>query len=53
MRHSTRYATVLLTAAHGAAGLEASGLLATDKWHTTADELVNTVLSTIGLGVAG
>ncbi|AKS32618.1 TetR/AcrR family transcriptional regulator [Mycolicibacterium goodii] len=44
---ASRHAAVLLTAAHGAAGLEASGLLETDKWHTTADELVDTLLATI------
>ena len=32
---AARYAAVLLTGVHGAAGLEASGLLSTDKWHTT------------------
>jgi AcrR family transcriptional regulator len=35
-----RYAALLLTAVHGAAGLESSGLLHTDKWQTTADELI-------------
>jgi AcrR family transcriptional regulator len=39
------YAAVLLTAAHGAAGLEMSGLLRTDKWHTTAEELIDTVVA--------
>lgn len=43
-----RYAAILLTAVHGAAGLEASGLLDTDKWHTTADELVDSMIATIG-----
>ncbi|WP_123024408.1 TetR/AcrR family transcriptional regulator [Mycolicibacterium stellerae] len=42
-----RYATVLLTGVHGAAGLESSGLLHTDKWHTTAEELIDTLLATI------
>jgi AcrR family transcriptional regulator len=36
-----RYAAMLLTGAHGAAGLDTSGLLSTDKWHTTAEELVD------------
>lgn len=45
---ATRYAAILLTAVHGAAGLEASGLLDTDKWHTTADELIDTMIATIG-----
>jgi AcrR family transcriptional regulator len=47
----SRNSAVLLTAAHGAAGLESSGLLRTDKWHTTADELIDTLLATIGLPV--
>jgi len=40
-----RYAAILLTAAHGAAGLETSGLLDTDKWHTTADELIDSLIA--------
>ncbi|MCV7334128.1 TetR/AcrR family transcriptional regulator [Mycobacterium senegalense] len=44
---ASRHAAILLTAAHGASGLEASGLLDTDKWHTTADELVDGLLATI------
>lgn len=36
-----RFAATLLTAAHGAAGLETSGLLDTDKWHTTAEALID------------
>jgi AcrR family transcriptional regulator len=44
---AARYAAVLLTGAHGAAGLESSGLLSTDKWHTTAEELVDTLLATV------
>jgi AcrR family transcriptional regulator len=44
---AARHAAVLLTGAHGAAGLESSGLLTTDKWHTTADELVDTLLATV------
>lgn len=44
---AARYAAVLLTGVHGAAGLEASGLLITDKWHTTAEELIDTLLATV------
>jgi AcrR family transcriptional regulator len=44
---AARYAAVLLTGVHGAAGLEASGLLSTDKWHTSAEELIDTLLATI------
>jgi AcrR family transcriptional regulator len=46
-RDAARYAAVLLTGVHGAAGLESSGLLVTDKWHTTAEELIDTLLATI------
>lgn len=42
-----RYAAILLTAAHGTAGLEMSGLLSTDKWHITADELIDTLIATV------
>lgn len=42
-----RYAATLLTAAHGAAGLESSGLLSTDKWHTTAEELIENFLGIV------
>lgn len=44
---AARYAAVLLTGVHGAAGLESSGLLHTDKWHTTAEELIDTLLATV------
>jgi AcrR family transcriptional regulator len=42
-----RYSAILLTGVHGAAGLEASGLLTTDKWQTNADELVDAVLAMV------
>lgn len=44
---SARAAAILLTGVHGAAGLAASGLLTTDKWHTTADELVDTLVDVV------
>jgi AcrR family transcriptional regulator len=40
-------AAVLLTGAHGAAGLQQSGLLGTEKWQSTADELVDTLLALV------
>lgn len=43
--NAQRYAAVFLTGAHGAAGLDGSGLLSTDKWHTTAEELIETLLA--------
>jgi AcrR family transcriptional regulator len=46
-QHAERYAAILLTEAHGAAGLEASGLLHTDKWHTTAEELIDAMLAIV------
>ena len=44
---AARCAAVLLTGVHGAAGLESSGLLVTDKWRTTAEELIDALLATI------
>jgi AcrR family transcriptional regulator len=35
-----QYAALLMTSAHGIAGLELSGHLAWDKWHATAEDLV-------------
>jgi AcrR family transcriptional regulator len=46
-QNAQRYGAILLTGAHGAAGLESSGLLSTDKWHTTADELTDTLLAVV------
>lgn len=42
-----RYSAILLTGAHGAAGLESSGLLTTDKWDTSAEELIDALLATL------
>jgi hypothetical protein len=36
---------LLLTNAHGIASLESSGHLVWDKWQTTADELIDMVVS--------
>lgn len=41
------YAAILLTGAHGAVGLEMSGLLHTEKWQTTAEELTDNLLALI------
>ena len=46
-QNARRYAAVLLTGAHGAAGLVMSGLLTTDKWHTTAAELTDTLIAMV------
>jgi AcrR family transcriptional regulator len=45
--NARRCAAILLTGAHGAAGLETSGLLTTDKWHTTAEELTDTLIAVV------
>jgi AcrR family transcriptional regulator len=46
-QNAGRFGAILLTGVHGAAGLELSGLLHTDKWQTNAEELVDTLLATI------
>src|ERR1700712_3586100 len=43
--NAQRYAAILLTGVHGAAGLESSGLLTTDKWQTDAEELIDSLLA--------
>ena len=40
-----RYGALLLTTAHGIAGMQASGHLSADKWQTTAVELVDTIVT--------
>jgi AcrR family transcriptional regulator len=42
-----RWAAILLTGVHGAAGLEQSGLLETDNWHTTAEDLTGSLVAMI------
>lgn len=44
---AARLSGILLTGVHGAATLEASGLLQTDKWQTTADELTDALLALV------
>ncbi|GLZ41599.1 TetR/AcrR family transcriptional regulator [Actinokineospora sp. NBRC 105648] len=46
-RNARQYGALLLTSAHGIAGMELSGHLDTDKWHTTPDELVDTLVRMI------
>jgi len=38
------YGALLLASAYGIADMELSGHLAADTWHTTADELVDTLV---------
>ncbi len=40
-----RYGAILLTSAHGIAGLELSGHLSVEKWHTTAENLIDDVIA--------
>lgn len=49
---ATRHAGILLTGVHGAAGLERSGLLHTDKWQTDADELTTALLDMVTAGIS-
>jgi AcrR family transcriptional regulator len=44
-RRARRYGALLLTTAHGITGLDLSGHLDLDKWHTNAEELVDTIIS--------
>jgi len=43
-RNAGHYGALLLAAAHGIAGMELGGYLAADKWHTTTDEVLDTLL---------
>jgi AcrR family transcriptional regulator len=45
-----RYGPLLLTNAHGIAGLEGSGHLVWDKWHITAEELLDTIITLLPNG---
>jgi AcrR family transcriptional regulator len=45
-----RYGALLLTNAHGIAGLESSGHLVWDKWHITAEELIEMIVSLLPTG---
>ena len=44
-RQAPRYGAVLLASAHGITGLDLSGHMDLDKWHTSAEELVDTLIS--------
>jgi len=45
-----RYGALLLTSAHGIAGLEQSGHLTYDKWRSTAEDLVDLAISLLPRG---
>ena len=42
--NAQRCAAILVTGAHRAAGLETKRLLSTDKWHTTAEKLTESLV---------
>jgi AcrR family transcriptional regulator len=44
---ASRYGALLLTSAHGITGLDLSGHMDLDKWHTNAEELVDTLISVL------
>lgn len=46
-QQASRYAALLLTSAHGITGLDLSGHMDLDKWHTNAEELVDTLISVL------
>jgi AcrR family transcriptional regulator len=43
-RSARHYGALLLAGAHGIAGMEVSGYLAADKWHTTAGDVLDTLV---------
>jgi AcrR family transcriptional regulator len=45
-----RYGALLLTNAHGIASFESSGHLVWDKWHITAEELLDTIITLLPNG---
>ncbi len=44
-QHARQYGGLLLTSAHGITDLELSGHLAWDKWHSTAEDLIELLTS--------
>ena len=46
-QRASRYGALLLTSAHGITGLDLSGHMDLDKWHTNAEELVDTLISVL------
>lgn len=49
-RQASRYGALILTSAHGITGLDLSGHMDLDKWHTNAEELVDTLISLLPKG---
>jgi AcrR family transcriptional regulator len=46
-RRARRYGALILASAHGITGLDLSGHMDLDKWHTNAEELVDTLISVL------
>jgi AcrR family transcriptional regulator len=44
-KDARRFGALLLTSAHGIAGMELGGHLARDKWHTTAEDIIDTLVT--------
>jgi AcrR family transcriptional regulator len=44
-QQAARYGALLLTTAHGITGLNLSGHMDLDKWHTDAEELLDTIIA--------
>ena len=44
-QRARHYGALLLTSVHGITGLELSGHLVWDKWQTTAEQLIDTIIS--------
>jgi hypothetical protein len=51
--HARRYAALLLASADGIAGMELTGQLAGDKWQTTAEELIDTLVTMVAAQTRG
>lgn len=45
--NASHYGALLLAGAHGIAGMELSGYLAPDQWHTTADKVLDTLVQMV------
>lgn len=46
-QQARRYGALLLTSAHGMTGLDLTGHMDLDKWHTNAEELIDTLISVL------
>ncbi|WP_433687919.1 hypothetical protein ACQP0I_03560 [Micromonospora carbonacea] len=51
--HARRYAALLLASADGIAGMELTGQLGGDKWQTTAEELIDTLVAMVAAQTHG